>query len=37
MQSKDLQQPKQVDQRALARFRARPYALEYQEMMKGRK
>lgn len=37
MQSRDLRLPKRVDPRALERFRAKPYQLEYQEMMKERK
>lgn len=34
IQSRELQQPKRVDPRARERFKARPYALEYAEMVR---
>ncbi len=37
IQSRELRQPKRVDPRARERFKARPYALEYAELMKGEK
>lgn len=37
IQSRELRQPKRVDPRARERFKARPYALEYAERMKGEK
>lgn len=37
IQSRELRQPKRVDPRARERFHAKPYQLEYAEMMKGEK
>lgn len=37
IQSRELRQPKRVEPRARERFKARPYALEYAELMKGEK
>lgn len=34
IQSRELQQPKRVDPRARERFKARPYALEYAELIR---
>ena len=37
IQDRELRQPKRVDQRALEKFRAKPYQLEYAEMIGGLK
>ncbi len=34
IQSRELRQPKRVDPRARERFKTRPYALEYAEMVR---
>lgn len=34
IQARELRQPKRVDPRARERFKARPYALEYAEMVR---
>lgn len=36
IQSRELRQPKRVDPRARERFHAKPYQLEYEEMVRKR-